>query len=309
MKRRRQLLAILALVLLCAVTAGAERIYTARDARGNLVFSDKPLAGTQVVQVRQIEVGKGPCCTVEKRGTKDDLWLVGVNECFGPVQVSFQLEEAQNVSWNRARNFTDLVPARDDRKLVHLWQSSKRLGYHYRFTQSLVIGDPAARHLPAQPYLLPIPAAQRVHFSQAFGGQATHSDPQNYYAVDIPMPQGTPIYAARGGVIMEIANDFLSGGTGSRYAEKANYIRILHDDGTMALYAHLKAESIRYPAGTRVRRGDFIAESGNTGYSSGPHLHFAVQKNFGMELRSIPFEFADAAGRPFTPEQGRVVYR
>ena len=302
-------LGVYILLLLLAVRADAARIYTSRDAKGNLVFSDIPVAGTKLMRVRRIEVAKGPCCAVQKRGGDDDLWLIGVNECFGPVEFSFDLEEAQNVALNRPRSFTALVSARGEQKLVHLWRSNPRLGYHYRFTRRLVIGDPAARHLPPQPYLLPVPPAKRFYVSQAFGGAATHHDLQNYYAVDIPMPEGTPVYAARGGVIMEVANDFLRSGIGSRFEERANYIRILHDDGTMAIYAHLMPESIRYPTGTRVRRGDCIAESGNTGYSSGPHLHFAVQKNFGMELRSVPFQFIDATGRPFTPEQGMAIYR
>jgi murein DD-endopeptidase MepM/ murein hydrolase activator NlpD len=123
------------------------------------------------------------------------------------------------------------------------------------------------------------------------------------------MPEGTPIHAARAGIIMDVANDNFTGGTGPKFEEKANIIRILHEDGTMALYAHLKLESIRYPVGTPVERGQFIAESGNTGYSSGPHLHFAVQRNHGMELRSIPFQFESRDGSPFSPERGMAVGR
>ena len=306
-----RLVALLGCVLMlgCAAWAGAARLYTSRDANGNLVFSDRPLAGTQVVWVRQVEVAKGPCCSVVNRGRKDDVVLVAINDCYGPAQAGFDLEEEQNISSDRPRHFTAVVPARQERTLVRLKPANPRLAYRYRYSHRLVIGDPAARHLPPQPYLLPVPAAERFRISQAFGGSATHTDAQNYYAVDIPMPQGTPICAARGGVIMEVANDFLSGGIGSGYQEKANFIRILHDDGTMAIYAHLQAESIRYPAGTRVARGAVIAASGNTGYTSGPHLHFAVQQNSGMELRSIPFTFADTGGHPYAPEQGMAVYR
>jgi len=78
-------------------------------------------------------------------------------------------------------------------------------------------------------------------------------------------------------------------------------VRILHEDGTMAIYAHLQLDSIRVHAGSVVLAGERIALSGNTGYSSGPHLHFAVQRNAGMHLVSVPIVFrgeGDSSVRP-----------
>ena len=70
-----------------------------------------------------------------------------------------------------------------------------------------------------------------------------------------------------------------------------NYIRLRHDDGTMTVYVHLKPNSERVKLGDYVGGGEQIAESGNTGYTSGPHLHFAVQRNNGIATVSIPFKF------------------
>jgi murein DD-endopeptidase MepM/ murein hydrolase activator NlpD len=70
---------------------------------------------------------------------------------------------------------------------------------------------------------------------------------------------------------------------------RANFVRILHDDGSMALYAHLAPGGVRVQVSQAVAAGEPIAWSGNTGYSTGPHLHFAVQVNRGLRLVSIPF--------------------
>ena len=80
-------------------------------------------------------------------------------------------------------------------------------------------------------------------------------------------------------------------------------IRLLHDDGGMAVYAHLQAGGTPVRVGERVRQSQRIARSGNTGFSSAPHLHFAVQANTGMRLQSIPFRmFADAGELKFARE-------
>lgn len=302
------------LILLLTFLAGpaalhAAKLFTARDANGNLVFSDTPVAGSEMVAVEQIEVSKGPCAGVVKVGERDNLELRGVNDCFGPVEVTVSLDEVENVVSDHPAQFSLTVPARSSRDLLHLRRKDPRLGYRYACSQTIVPGDPQTRHQPPGPYLLPLPKGRSFSISQGFHGAITHTHPQSEYAVDIPMPEGTPIHAARGGVIMDIATDYFTGGIQEQFAEKANFIRILHDDGTMALYAHLRLESVRFPAGTRVRAGQFIAESGNTGYSSGPHLHFAVQQNVGGELRSIPFVFADPTGKEFTPEAGMTVAR
>ena len=65
----------------------------------------------------------------------------------------------------------------------------------------------------------------------------------------------------------------------------------MHDDGTMGVYLHLQRGSVRVQPGQRIATGSPIARSGNTGRSTGPHLHFVVQRNIGLAVESIPFDF------------------
>jgi murein DD-endopeptidase MepM/ murein hydrolase activator NlpD len=115
--------------------------------------------------------------------------------------------------------------------------------------------------------------------------------------VDFAADEGTPVLAAREGVVMQVESDFDKAGLNrERYGGRANFVRILHDDGTMALYAHLRTEGVLVRVGQRVRGSQQIGLSGNTGFTTGPHLHFAVQVNRGMRLESIPFRMRGPAG-------------
>lgn len=134
--------------------------------------------------------------------------------------------------------------------------------------------------------------------SQGFHGPASHHDEANAYAVDIPLLLGTPVLAARSGTVMEVVDNFPDdGGERDDDRDKANLVRILHEDGSMAVYAHLMQDSVTVKPGQWLALGGVIGQSGNSGYSRGPHLHFAVQVNAGMRLQSVPFRLRAADGR------------
>ncbi len=141
--------------------------------------------------------------------------------------------------------------------------------------------------------------------TQAYPDIVTHTDPSSQYAIDFAMPIGTHVDAARGGVVIEIASDFFEAGVdAAKDGPRANVVRILHDDGTMSLYGHLNWNSIRVVPGQRVERGEYIADSGNTGFSTGPHLHFVVQRNRGGAIISLAVEFETASGAPVGVRSG-----
>ncbi len=279
-----------------------EKLYKYRDAEGKLVFSDKQPATSAPVEVRQVDPGKPKRkISLSHRGTKERPTIVAVNDFDGPVEVELRWEEQRNVESSVPLPARFVIPARRELELARLSPVREDQSWGYRYQWTWVPGPPG--EAPPQPvYEMPF-CGGKFSVSQGFNGSFSHQDPENKYAVDIAMPVGTPLCAARDGVVMEVAGDYYAGGTDrAELMERANFVRILHSDGTMALYAHLMLESVQVLPGQRVSAGQLLGYSGDTGFSSGPHLHFAIQKNIGMKITSIPFAFPGGE-----PAHGRLL--
>ena len=168
-----------------------------------------------------------------------------------------------------------------------------------------VPGNPAARAEDVA-YRLPFDAA-RLRVDQAPQGRFSHDDEENRDAVDFALPEATLVLAAREGTVMQVQDGFQGNGLDrERDGGRANFIRILHSDGSMALYGHLQAGGMRVRRGQAVQAGQPIGLSGNSGYSSAPHLHFVVQVNQGMALRSVPVRIFAAQGQLQFARQGEA---
>ena len=167
-------------------------------------------------------------------------------------------------------------------------------------------GDFEAIHDDDYIYALPYQAGEEYLVSQAFNGQFSHGEGSNQYAVDFEMEEGTPILAARAGKVIKVAESSNQGGLSSYYYGKANFVVIEQSDGTHAEYFHLKQYGALVEVGDLVKVGQKIGLSGNTGYSSGPHLHFAITSPVsGSEMMSHPFLFeADKDGVVTEPLAG-----
>ena len=133
------------------------------------------------------------------------------------------------------------------------------------------------------------PVAGRYRIAQGFNGDFSHNKRSNRYALDIALPVGTPLYATRDGVVVAGVDSHVGGGLAPQYRGKSNHLRLRHADGTMTLYAHLQTGSLRVRKGDKVKVGQRVAASGDTGYSSGPHLHLALQIDKAGYRESIPF--------------------
>lgn len=292
------------LALICG-GADAKKLYKYRDSQGLWHYSDQAPPGAGPVEVRPMKPAAAQRVWLEKSGDDRRATFAVRNTYPGPIEVEIDWKDGENV---------EALPQLPRRFVVGPGLSAPlfavgavpganrwRYGLQYRY----VLGQPLAEAPADADYRAPLASGSRFQITQGFGGEYSHTDIQNRYAVDIMMPVDTPVHAARAGVVLDVENDYDGNGTEPAYAGKANSIRIGHDDGTMAIYAHLALEKARVKSGERVSAGQLIGFSGNTGFTTGPHLHFAVQINRGMELVSVPFRFVDAQGRRFTPELGR----
>lgn len=221
------------------------------------------------------------------------------NGLHGPVQVRLRLRRGDGVRLVPASPVDAVVPARGRMLVARAYPLDPRRPLHADLALDQVPGDPRATPLDV-PYRLPF-AHGHVRVDQAFGGAYSHADAENLHAVDFALPEGTPVLAAREGVVMQTEAGYREGGPEPRLRGRANFVRILHADGSMATYAHLQPGGVLVRPGQHVRQGERIGLSGNTGYSTAPHLHFVVQVNRGLRLVSLPFRMAGPEGELHFP--------
>jgi murein DD-endopeptidase MepM/ murein hydrolase activator NlpD len=312
MPKRPNILVLLSgIALLGASSADAKHIYQYTDAHGIVHFTDvKPPDSTSGVKSTLVHTDPHSLLRSREDGTDEDRTIVLVNESGGPITAEIEVEEANNVRSEPAVLPARVVVAgRTEVRALRVVATNPAAGFRYRYKYSAVFGDYRAQPDASVRYQLPFSIAKSdssnpIRISQAFDGKFSHHDAGSRYAVDIMLPEGTPVLAARDGVVMSVDNDYYGNGLDmSEYGERANNVRIVHADGTMAIYAHLELESARVQVGDNVRAGQVLALSGDTGYSNGPHLHFCIQRNADMNLIAVPFQFTGPKG-DFTPVEG-----
>ena len=284
---------------------GAKKLYKYQDEQGRWYFSDKAPVTRQPVEIRQLKPVRKRWVWLENDGKLANPGFFLINRYPGPVEVEIDCKQRGDLTADPPLPQRFVVePGKSDVLFsvgaVGQRFSSEKFSLEYRY----VAGQPLPGYVSQFLYLPPLAPGSRFQVTQGFNGEFSHNDAQNRYAVDIMMPIDTPIHAARSGTVLEVNNDFFNGGTLQAYASEANSIRILHDDGSMAVYAHLALEKALVRSGLQVKEGELIGYSGNTGFTSGPHLHFAVQINQGMELVSVPFQFIGEERQGFEPRRG-----
>ncbi len=300
------LLPLAALALLCASDSNAQTMYKYRGDDGEWIYTDRKPAVTKSVETRQLEsTFVAPVFTVSHDMIGRTIEFVAHNDFYAPIEVRLEFLEITGVEFPGPEQVLRwVVDPRSDQLLLSLDLLEKAAAPYVEVQYEYIPGDPTAPYSPDVHYHVPYSAGRNFPITQAYPDAYTHQTLDSVYAVDIAMPVGTNVFAARSGTVFEVASDNYRGGLDLRDGENANVVRIVHDDGTLSVYAHLNWNTIRVKPGDRVKAGQYIADSGNTGFTSGPHLHFAVQRNAGLQIESLPIIFRGVNSTGVVPATG-----
>jgi murein DD-endopeptidase MepM/ murein hydrolase activator NlpD len=301
-KSRQWVLPMAALALALATTGPiAQTAYRYRDTNGQWVFTDRAPSSSEPSETMTLARDKGsPHIMVERAYDDGVVQLIATNECLCTVTYLVSILKSDFPAVVEGHGFRATLAPSSRHTLIQVKVADpEKTALTFRWKAAL--GSPTAVHNPSRPYRAPFAVGTTYAISQAYPTRITHVTPDSQYAVDMVLPDDTPIYAAREGVVINTRHDSFRGGADPTLLDQANVVEILHDDGTIAIYAHLHWDSIRVRVGQTVARGEYIADSGATGFSTGPHLHFAVVRNSGSDDVSIPVQFAGFGGSAITP--------
>jgi hypothetical protein len=215
--------------------------------------------------------------------------ITAFNNGNAPVSVTIGIDPAssQNIATDKTLPFTAVVTPESDQALVRIGPKMKNEAYNFRYAYSWNIGDYTAIHNCPEHYRFPF--GNDVKAFASVGGNATTSA-YTRYAVIFSMPVGTPVLAARKGIVVRI---------------KTDNVDILHDDSTIASYSHLGKISEGIIAGKAVSTEDVIGEAGTTSDQKEGFIQLSVwrpelrpaaslktvSQSAGFDFVSFPLEF------------------
>jgi murein DD-endopeptidase MepM/ murein hydrolase activator NlpD len=221
-----------------------------------------------------ISIGAQENATIFSENKSNGATLYAANKGYCPSTVTLELS-LSNMTFSRGDQKVFVIPAGTDKMLlgeIGPTDPKKRFGFSYKYQSA--IGDASLKgYDTSYVYDLPFAKGQTFKLTQGYNGANTH---QHQKALDFTMPEHTEVLAARDGVVMKVVDINNQSCASEACKQYNNVITIYHADGTFADYAHIQYRGSKVKLGDKVKKGMLIAYSGNTGWSSGPHLHFAV---------------------------------
>ncbi len=239
------------------------------------------------------------CILEHRHGDRIELRAENVSEF--PITYTVRVR-TRDFDVDGAKTVTRTLSGRESEVAVSLLRGNKK--GEYRFSYDWTVGDKDAVHDDAHVYQLPYASGKSYRVIQSFGSRFSHTGLEQF-AIDFLMKEGTPVHAARTGVVARLEEAHSIGCWKDGCGRYANYVVILHDDGTTGEYYHLQQDGVLVDLGERVFAGQKIALSGNTGHTTVPHLHFAVYRAVAWgNTQSVPVRFASADGIIDRPRRG-----
>ncbi len=240
--------------------------------------------------------------TVDQKDQHYELYAQNLK----PFDITFEVNiSTENLTTTDSLPIIKTVPGNKKIKVTELFPVDKDGPVRYEFKYNIVIGNMYAEHDTNYIYNLPYKPGASHKVGQSFGDDFTHNL-ELRYAVDFEMKEGTPIYVIREGIVVAICDVYDRGGLFPQLMTKANYVFIRHLDNTIATYAHLRKDGAAVKVGQYVEPGTIIGYSGNTGFSSGPHLHLEVFKAIdGKNKLSLRMKFRTAKGIFYKLKKGK----
>lgn len=200
------------------------------------------------------------------------LFFADNNELF-PVTVIFNFQ-LSNMKSSQGINFHIVIPAQSLKTEITTLApideyKTVKFSYNTRTLRGDVNMVPDEDHV----YDLPYKKGTSYNVMQGYNGSSTH---RNINALDFSLKMGDEVYASRAGKVVRVVEHNTRHCLQPQCADYNNVIQIYHKDGSFADYAHLQKNGSIVNVGDAVEAGELIGYSGNTGFASGPHLHFNV---------------------------------
>ncbi len=234
--------------------------------------------------------------------------LYADNNAFCPVSMSIDLTLV-NLTFSKGAKKIFVLPQKTEKYILGELNAiypamPNRFVYNYRFSLGNVHN---IRYDEQYEYDLPFLKNRGYYLFQGYQGSFSH---QNDNALDFVMAEGTEITAAREGVVVKVVQNNTESCLREECKKMNSYILIYHSDGTIANYSHLTQNGSKVSAGDNVSKGQVIGFSGNTGFSSGPHLHFACSVLLGVEKYQTvrtKFRIGDGNKSEYLQEKQRYI--
>ncbi len=241
-----------------------------------------------------------------KKGKETYFYAVNKDPWF-PIHVKFEMALQGHYKFSAPLPVQTVVPPGQEVLLGVLRVEPGPGSSHCSTNAGFFYGDPGAVPDPNAVYLFPWEHGVKHVVVQGYYGHYTH---QTCQCLDFDLKENSPVCAARDGQVVALKQDSDIGGPDARFGKDANYVVILHSDGTWANYDHLRRNGAAVELGQWVKAGQVIGYSGHTGWAKGPHLHFDVRKASWEkgESPTLATLFLQQDGGAVSAEEGKYYY-